>query len=224
MQTNPHILSGFELRLMEFRKNALVMASLARSSIERARRGVLERDEGACNTVIVDDEEIDVLEVEMDRDGIALLLKFQPMASDLRLVIATMKFSANLERIADQAVGIARRARKLNLKARHPEVAGIEPIFDSADAMVADAIRAFADRDPERARTLRDRDAVLDAMNRDYANRLAGLMQKTPDRIEECLDLIFIARFLERIGDQATNIAEDTVFAVEAEDIRHLPS
>lgn len=221
--SSPHILSGFELRLMEFRKNALMMGSLAQRSIALAWKGVMERDEGACNTVIADDEEIDILEVQIDQEGIALLLKFQPLASDLRHVIATMKFSANLERISDQAVGIARRARKLNLKARIPEAAELEPMFLHADSMVRDAIKAYADQDAELARTLKGRDRELDALNREFANKLTELMQKNPVQIEEYLELIFIARFLERIGDQATSISEDTVFAVDAEDIRHLP-
>jgi phosphate transport system protein len=221
--STPHILSGFELRLMEFRKNALMMGSLTQRSLARAWKGVMERDEGACNTVIADDEEINLLEMQIDQEGISLLLKFQPMASDLRQVIATMRFSANLERISDQAVGIARRARKLNLKGRVPETAEIEPMFRYADSMVRDAIKAFADQDAELARSIKARDRELDAMNRDYANKLTELMQKNPGQIEEYLELIFVARFLERIGDQSTNIAEDTVFAVDAEDIRHLP-
>lgn len=220
----PHILSGFEARLMEFRKNALMMGSLTRRSISRAWKGVMERDGGACNTVIADDEEIDVLEVQIDQEGIGLLLRFQPVASDLRQVIATMKFSANLERISDQAVGIARRARKLNLKPRVPEVAEIEPMFQHADAMVMDAIKAFADQESDLALTIKSRDRELDAMNREFVEKLTELMQKNHSQIEEYLELIFIARFLERIGDQATSIAEDTVFAVSAEDIRHLPA
>jgi len=207
---------------MEFRKNALMMGSLTQRSITRAWKGVMERDEGACNTVIADDEEIDVLEVQIDHDGIGLLLKYQPVASDLRQVIATMKFSANLERISDQAVGIARRARKLNLKPSLPEVAEVEVMFRHADAMVKDAIKAFADEDAELARTLKGRDRELDALNRDYAEKLTDLMQKNPLQIEGYLELIFVSRFLERIGDQATSIAEDTVYAVNAEDIRHL--
>ncbi|NCT12442.1 MAG: phosphate signaling complex protein PhoU [Rhodobacterales bacterium] len=219
----PHILSGFEVRLMDFRKNALMMGSLTQRSIARAWKGVMERDEGACNTVIADDEEIDVLEVQIDHDGIGLLLRYQPVASDLRQVIATMKFSANLERISDHAVGIARRARKLNLKPVVPEVTEVEVMFQHADAMVKDAIKAFADDDSELARSLKSRDRELDALNREYADKLTELMQKNPSQIEEYLELIFVARFLERIGDQATSIAEDTVFAVHAEDIRHLP-
>jgi len=198
------------------------MASLTIRSLENARKGLFERDEDWCNTVIVDDEEIDSLEIQVDRDGIETMLRFHPVASDLRQVIAAMKMSVNLERVADQTVGIARRARKLNASALLPETAETEPLFRYAESMMRDAIKAYADQDTELARTLKSRDRELDALNRNFANKLTELMPKRPEYIQGYLELIFIARFLERIGDQSTNIAEDTVFAVAAEDIRHL--
>jgi len=158
----------------------------------------------------------------VERDGIEIMLRFHPMASDLRNVIAAMKLSVNLERIADQAVGIARRARKLNQHANLAETAFVEPLFRHASDMVRDAIKAYAEDNLDLARTLKSRDRELDKMNRDYANLVTDQMQKNPSSIQSYLELIFIARFLERIGDQATNIAEDTVFAVAAEDIRHI--
>lgn len=206
------------------RKNVLMMSSLASRNLENARKGLFERDEDWCNTAIADDEEVDALEIQIDRDGIDIILRFHPVASDLRNVFAAMKMSVNLERVADQAVGIARRARKLNHYPVLPETAALEPLFFHASAMVHDAIKAYADNDIELARTLKPRDRELDAMNRDYGNRLADLMSQHPDRIRGYLELIIIARFLERIGDQSTNIAEDTVFAVAAEDIRHVPA
>jgi len=217
-----HILSDFDSTLEALRKNVLMMASLTVRNLENARKGLFERDEDWCNTVIADDEEIDTLEIQVDRDGIETMLRFHPVASDLRNVIAAMKMSVNLERVADQAVGIARRARKLNSHALLPETAEVEPLFRHAEAMVLDAIRAYADQDTVLARTLKPRDRELDAMNRDFANKLTELMPKRPEHIQGYLELIFIARFLERIGDQSTNIAEDTVFAVAAEDIRHM--
>ncbi len=217
-----HILSDFDSTLEALRKNVLMMASLTVRNLENARKGLFERDEDWCNTVIADDEEIDTLEIQVDRDGIETMLRFHPVASDLRNVIAAMKMSVNLERVADQAVGIARRARKLNSHALLPETAEVEPLFRHAEAMVLDAIKAYADQDTALARTLKPRDRELDAMNRDFANKLTELMPKRPEHIQGYLELIFIARFLERIGDQSTNIAEDTVFAVAAEDIRHM--
>ncbi|MEI8386245.1 MAG: phosphate signaling complex protein PhoU [Verrucomicrobiota bacterium] len=222
-ETSRHIFTGFDSALEELRKSVLMMASLTVRNLENARKGLFERDEDWCNTVIADDEEIDTLEIQVDRDGIETMLRFHPVASDLRQVIAAIKMSVNLERIADQAVGISRRARKLNTIALLPETAEIELLFRHAESMLLDAVKAYADQNTELARALKPRDRELDALNRNFANKLTELMPKRPEHIQGYLELIFIARFLERIGDQATNIAEDTIFAVAAEDIRHLP-
>jgi len=216
-----HILSNFEEALRELRNNALMMASLTERNMENARKGLFERDEDWCNTVIADDEEIDTLEVQVDKDGIGIMLRFHPLASDMRNVIATMKFSVNLERVADQAVNIARRARKLIARPPVPQAAELEPIFQYSMQMLKDGIRAFADNDPALARGLRERDLPLDEMNRTFAEKITNLMSQNVENIPSYMDLIFIARFLERIGDQAKNIGEDTVYAVSAEDTRH---
>jgi len=224
METPRHILTSFETALETLRKDVLMMASLAARSIDNARKGLFERDEDWCNTVIADDEEVDALEIQIDNAGMDIMLRYHPFASDLRNVIAAMKTSVNLERGADQAVGIARRARKLISQPSLPELARIEPLFDMAATMFQDAIKAFSDSDIELARTLKLRDKDLDNQNRSFAETLADLMQKNPDSIRGYLELIFIARCLERIGDQAKSIAEDTIYAVEVKDIRHTPT
>jgi phosphate transport system protein len=224
MSTDPfqsHILSNFEEALRALRNDVLMMASLTERNLEHARKGLFERDEDWCNTVIADDEEIDTLEVQVDREGINVMLRFHPMASDMRNVIATMKLSVNLERIADQAVNIARRSRKLIARPEITEVFEIQPIFALAEGMVRDAIRGFSHRDVEMARGLKERDRELDELNRAYAERITGLMGERVELIPGYMDLIFIARFLERIGDQAKNIGEDTVYAISAEELRH---
>ena len=112
-----HILGTFDEALSSLRNNVLMMSSLTERSLDRAISGLLQRDDELCVTAIADDEEIDQLEKQVDKDGVDLLLRFQPVASDLRRVVSAMKLSSNLERMADQAVNIARKARKLN---RHP--------------------------------------------------------------------------------------------------------
>lgn len=224
MDPTRHILTNFEAALENLRKDVLMMSSLTTQSLENARKGLFERDEDWCNTVIADDEEIDALEIRVDTDGINIIMRFHPFASDLRNVIAAMKTSVNLERAADQTVGIARRARKLLAFSQLPETARIEPLFIAAGNMFRDAIKAYADGDIELARTLRMRDKHLDESNRAFAETLTELMPGNPDSIRAFLELIFIARCLERIGDQAKNIAEDTIYAVEVQDIRHTPS
>jgi phosphate transport system protein len=219
--THTHILSTFEEALRALRDDALMMASLTERNLENARRGLFERDEDWCNTVIADDEEIDTLEVQIDREGVNIMLRYHPLASDMRNVISTMKLSVNLERIADQAVGVARRSRKLIMRPPADELHALEPIYQYAEAMVKDAVRAFADQDLELARALKERDRQLDQMNRNFAEQLTELMSHHVDSIPTYMDLIFIARFLERVGDQATNIGEDTIYAISAEETRH---
>lgn len=216
-----HILTTFEDALRSLRNDVLMMASLTERNLENTRKGLFERDEDWCNTVIADDEEIDTLEVQVDREGINVMLRFHPLASDMRNVISTMKLSVNLERIADQAVNIARRGRKLIARPEVTELQELQPIFAFAELMVKDAVRAFANRDIELARALQDRDRELDEMNRTFAEKMTDLMGKNVERIPSYMDLIFMARFLERIGDQAKNIGEDTVYAISAEDTRH---
>jgi phosphate transport system protein len=219
--SNTHILSTFEGALRSLRDDALMMASLTERNLEHARRGLFERDEDWCNTVIADDEEVDTLEVQIDREGVNIMLRFHPLASDMRNVISTMKLSVNLERIADQAVGIARRSRKLIMRPPAEQLHDLEPIYQYAETMVKDAVRAFASQDLELARGLKERDRQLDQMNRDFAEKLTDLMSHHVDCIPIYMDLIFIARFLERIGDQATNIGEDAIYAMTAEETRH---
>jgi phosphate transport system protein len=219
---NTHILTNFEEALRSLRDDALMMASLTERNLENARKGLFERDEDWCNTAIADDEEVDALEVQIDREGVNIMLRFHPLAIDMRNVVSTMKLSVNLERVADQAVGVARRSRKLITRPPADEVLHLQPIFHYAQTMVKDAVRAFASRDLELARGLKERDHQLDQMNRDFADKLTELMPQSVDLIPTYMDLIFIAKFLERIGDQATNIGEDVVYAISAEETRHI--
>jgi phosphate transport system protein len=216
-----HILGTFDEALSSLRNNVLMMAGLAERALDRAVKGLLRRDDNLCTTAIADDEEIDQLEKQIDKEGVDVLLRFQPVASDLRRVVAAMKLSPNIERIADQATNIARRARKLNRHPPLPEVEIIVPIQAHAMAMFKDSIDAFAREDVDLGRAVVARDKDLDHMNKMANRRLTDRMAQDPKQLRGYLNLIFISRFLERVGDHATNIAEDAVYAAAAEDIRH---
>ena len=216
-----HILGTFDEALSSLRNNVLMMAGLAERTLDRAIKGLLQRDDNLCTTAIADDEEIDQLEKQIDKDGVDVLLRFQPVASDLRRVVASMKLSTNIERIADQATNIARRARKLNRHPALPEVEIIVPIQAHAMAMFKDAIDAFVREDVELGRAVVARDKDLDYMNKMANRKLTDRMSQDPKALRGYLNLIFISRCLERVGDHATNIAEDAVYAAAAEDIRH---
>ena len=216
-----HILGTFDEALSSLRNNVLMMAGLAERTLDRAVKGLLQRDDNLCTAAIADDEEIDQLEKQIDKDGVDVLLRFQPVASDLRRVVAAMKLSPNIERIADQATNIARRARKLNRHSPLPEVEIIVTIQAHAMAMFKDSVDAFAREDVDLGREVVARDKDLDYMNKMANRRLTDRMAQDPKQLRGYLNLIFVSRCLERVGDHATNIAEDAVYAAAAEDIRH---
>jgi phosphate transport system protein len=221
MIAQKHILGTFDEALASLRNNVLMMAGLAERSLDLAIKGLEQRDDDLCANAIADDEEIDQLEKQMDKDGVEVLLRFQPVASDLRRVVSAMKLSPNIERVGDQATNIARRARKLNRHPPLPETALIKPIYAHALSMFKDSIDAFVREDVELGRSIIPRDDVLDDMNRSANRALIERMAQDPDQLRGFLNLIFISRCLERVGDHATNIAEDAVYAAAAEDIRH---
>ena len=216
-----HILGTFDEALGSLRNNVLMMAGLAERSLDRAIKGLLQRDDDLCANAIADDEEIDQLEKQIDKDGVDVLLRFQPVASDLRRVVAAMKLSPNIERVADQATNIARRARKLNKHPALPEVELIRPMYEHALSMFKDSIDAFVREDVDLGRAVVARDKDLDYMNKMANRKLTERMAQDPKQLRGYLNLIFISRCLERVGDHATNIAEDAVYAAAAEDIRH---
>src|SRR5436853_277581 len=216
-----HILGTFDESLAALRNNVLMMAGLTERSLERAMKGLVDRNDDLCANAIADDEEIDQLEKQIDKDGVDILLRFQPVASDLRRVVSAMKLSSNLERMADQATTIARRARKLN---QHPPLAEVElvrPMYEHAMSMFKDSVDAFAREDVDLGRAVVPRDQRLDELNHAASRKLIERMAQDPEQLRGYLNLIFVGRCLERVGDHATNIAEDAVYAAAAEDIRH---
>jgi phosphate transport system protein len=221
MIASKHILGSFDEALASLRNNVLMMAGLTERSLDRAMKGLFQRDDNLCATAIADDEEIDQLEKQIDKDGVDILLRFQPVASDLRRVVSAMKLSSNLERMADQATNIARRARKLNRHPPRPEMELIVPMHEQAISMFKESMDAYVREDVELGRAIVPRDEKLDELNRVASRRLIQRMAEDPDQLRGYLNLMFIARHLERVGDHATNIAEDAVYAAAAEDIRH---
>jgi len=219
-----HTLGDFDDALQALRDNVLMMASLTERLLSTAGEGLFSRSLEACERVEDDDSEIDALEKAVDEEGVAILVRYQPLANDLREVVTAMKVSADLERVADQAVSIARRARRLNESPALAETGELREMFDLANQIFSDSVRSFAERDEGLARGLKERDRTLDARQHDVIDKLTRRMAEDTGRIKDYLDLVLIARNLERVGDHATNIAEDAVFAASAEDIRHTAS
>jgi phosphate transport system protein len=216
-----HISSAFDAALYDLRNNVLMMSSLTDRIFETAFEALLKSDSDLCDRVIAEDEEIDILEKQVDQDAVTLLLRFDPVASDLREVISAMKVSTDLERIGDESVTIARRAKSLNSKPSVGELALLEPAYELALSIFRSSVRAFADGDFEFAGTLKTKDKELDALTREFMDKLVVQAETDPKFVRSCFDLIFVARALERIGDHATNIAEDSFWRDQGADIRH---
>lgn len=221
-ENSRHILRNFDEALRSLRENVLMMASLTQRNLNNAITGLLQRDDELCTLAIADDVEINELEKQIDKEGVDLLLRFQPVASDLRRVVSAIKLNSNLERVADQAVQIGRRARKLNAHPPLREIELMDPMYRHAFQMLGDSVHAYINEDAELARAIKPQDKVLDEMNAEAGRTLTQCMADDPEQLRGYLNLMFIARCLERVGDHATNIAEDAVYAVAAEDIRHL--
>jgi phosphate transport system protein len=216
-----HILHDFDQAISTLRGEVLSMAGQTRHNLERAVQALLTRDVDLANSVIGDDNEVDDMERRVDRFGMEILVRFHPMASDLRLVLSSMKISINLERISDHATSIAKRARKMAKNEALPDVNMVEPVYALADKLLSDAITAYSEQDANLALGLHDRDKELNRVYKKVSNTLTNRIEEGDDRTDDYLHLVFVVRSLERVGDLAVNVGEDTVFMEVAKDVRH---
>jgi len=184
-------------------------------------QALLRSDTDLANTVIAADSDVDELERKVDQIGMEILVRFHPVATDLRLIIASMKISTNLERISDHAVSIAKRARKINKNQPLLEVQWLEPLYAQTYALLRDALDSYTNHDPVLGQALHAKDKELDRLHKQLARSLSSQLETASGRSDAWLHLIFIARSLERIGDLSVNIGEETVFLECAIDIRH---
>jgi phosphate transport system protein len=211
----------FDQELTELKEKLLAMASRAESSVQTAVRAVTERNDDLAQEVIADDSAIDQFEIEIDELAIRLLALKAPVASDLRLITVAMKTSHDLERVGDEATTIARRALELSKEPQLKAYVDIPRMANIGLQMLKDALDAFVNRAPERARAIIPRDKEVDAINKQLHRELASFMIERPATITRALNLMVISKSLERIADHATNIAEEVVYIYEARDIRH---
>jgi phosphate transport system protein len=218
---SPHIIREFDEAISFLRREVIAMAGQTRLNLERAIQGLLERDIDRCKVVIADDSDVDELQRSIDSTGMDILVRFHPVASDLRLVISSMKVAANLERISDHAVNIAKRAKKMAKRPELSEVKMMEPVYAVADKILRDAVAAYTDRNSSLGASLMERDKELDRLHKNVIATLSGLLEEGGERSEDLLHLIFVARSLERVGDLSVNVGEDAVFLGSAQDIRH---
>ena len=204
----------------QLKENLLAMASHAESAVARSIRALVERDDALARQVVQDDSVLDRFEIGIDDIAIHVLAK-APLATDLRLTTVAMKISQNLERVGDSAVTIARRAIDLGTEPQLKPYVDIPRMAAMSLEMLRDAITAFINREPAKARDVVPRDSDVDNLNRQLHRELASYMVERPATISRCLHLMVISKSLERVADHATNIAEEVVYLYEAIDIRH---
>lgn len=203
------------------RKSALRMAGLAEAILDKSLRAVWERDTALAAEVKHDDLAIDRIDVEIDDAVLRILALDAPVARDLRLVVAIKTIATDLERVGDIARNIAGCARRLGGQAEIALPSGLHSLADDSRAALRSAVQAFADLDAASARAVLRADDEIDEQEDRLIRASIDELEREPDTIRQQVDLIFIAQHLERIGDHATNIAEEVILAAEAKNLKH---
>ena len=213
----------FHEELDALQNRLLAMAGLVEEIVKVGVEAFLQRDGDAAEWAKREDDRIDQLEVEIDERGFELLALHQPMARDLRLVMSALKVSNDLERVGDHGVNIAKAAKRLAEMPGMPSIPELSEMAEIARGMLGDALASYVSRNPGTARMVCLRDEKVDGLRRSLYRILVTHMLEEPKRISPSLEILLVAQNLERIADLSTNIAEDVVFLVEGQTIKHHP-
>jgi phosphate transport system protein len=211
----------FDIEMKKLREKLLAMGGCVERTIEEATRALIEREPQRFTEVFELEKRINRDHIEVDEACVNLLARQSPLAADLRLVVAIIKINTDLERMGDQAVNIAHNGKHYLTEAPLKPLIDIPRMAQECRGMVRDALDAFVRLDAELAKKVLDRDDGVDALKDQIFRELITYMMNDPRSIERALNLILIARNLERIGDHATNIAEDVIYSVSGQDVRH---
>ena len=211
----------FQQQLAELKDKLLAMAALAQQAVESAVDAYLQRDQGLCHYVRQNETAINSAQRELDEMAYVLLSREQPMAIDLRFILAVIKINGDLERIGDQSVTLARRTRDTLQMEEVDLPVDLSAMGEYATRMIRTAIQALLDGDARLADTVREMDDEIDRMNRRAQADLLQLIQDQPNCTQQAMNGLFVARSLERISDHACNIASDVIFWVRGADVRH---
>ena len=217
------VVRHFQEELEQLKRRLLEMGGLAEENVRLAVKGLVDRDHVLIDRVLLGDEPLNALHIELDNRSFTLLALYQPMAADLRTIVAALKINTDLERVGDLAVNIAEAARRYASHSPVKKLIDIPRMGHIAQSMLRDALDAFVKRDVALARQVLNADDELDALKTQVFRELLTYMLQDPSTVEPALDLILVSRHLERIGDHATNVAEDVIFMVSAQDVRHHP-
>jgi phosphate transport system protein len=211
----------FQEELEQLKARLLEMGGLAEEQVRLAVKGLVHRDRDLIARVLTGDDPLNALHIEVDNRCFTLLALYQPMAVDLRAIVAAVKINTDLERVGDLAINIAEAAQRYVAHPPVKKLIDIPRMANIAQSMLRDALDAFVRRDTGLAQNVLNEDDALDSLKTQIFRELLTYMLADPSTIEPALDLILVSRHLERIGDHATNIAEDVIFMVSAKDVRH---
>jgi phosphate transport system protein len=211
----------FHEELETLKQTLLAMGGLVEDQIGRVVRALVERDSDLAQEVIDRDREVNAYDVEVDEKCVELLALHQPTAGDLRFITTAMKIVTDLERIGDQAVNIGQRVLELNREPQLKPYIDLPRMAERAQHMVKESLDAFVARDTELARQVCGEDDTVDALKEQVFRELLTFMMEDPKTIPRAIRLILISRFLERVADHATNIAEMVIFMVDSKMVRH---
>jgi phosphate transport system protein len=211
----------FQEELEQLKTRLLEMGGLAEEQVRLAVKALVDRDRDLTERVLAGDDPLNALHIEIDNRCFTLLALYQPMAVDLRAIVAAVKINTDLERVGDLAINIGEAAGRYAVHPPVKKLIDIPRMANIAQAMLRDALDAFVRRDTALAQLVLNEDDRLDALKTQIFRELLTYMLQDPSTIEPALDLILISRHLERIGDHATNVAEDVIFMVSAKDVRH---
>lgn len=217
MSMHDHIVKSYDDEQRRLLDDILRMGTMAAAQLEAALDVVERRDDRAAERIVANDEAIDAIERSIDHDVMRLALR-GPLARDLRVIFAATKVAADIERIGDYAANVAKRSMALNLSPPLPHTRGLDAVGRLALQQVRDVLVAYRDNDAEAASRVRARDAELDTLYTGLFRELLTYMMEDARAITPCTHLLFMAKNLERIGDHATNIAENVWFLVHGED------
>lgn len=207
--------------LEKLKKNILSIGTLVEEAVENATQAFFSRDIELAKKVIEQDDAVDAQEVNVEEDCLKLLALYQPVAEDLRFIASTIKVNSDLERIGDYCVKIAKRTLSLSKETPIETPEQIQKMIQLAKEMLRDSLNAFSRRDATYSRQICVRDDEVDVLQKETIKLLRKNMQNEPKYIDQLLDLVTVAQGVERIADLATNIAQDVVYMVEGEIIRH---
>ncbi|MCB0320677.1 MAG: phosphate signaling complex protein PhoU [Bdellovibrionales bacterium] len=211
----------FQKEVELLKKRLLTLSTAVEEQLVNACTALLKGNSELADQVVAQDENVDTLEVHVEEECLKILALYQPVSTDLRFIVSALKINNDLERIGDLAVGIARRAQFLHSFGKEIFPACMQEMFERTRQMLRKSLNSLVELDVEAARQVCQEDERVDALNREVQTQASSMIAPGSESVRAAMDIIFVAKNLERIADLSTNIAEDVIYVVQGEIVRH---